>query len=86
MYTGCHAKTEIATEEAERKLMDLLLLHLPPIVTFRPAAYSPACRPSPLNSVRHSVHMNVGSDSFGLVDTRQRQLEGNTTVGREGES
>jgi hypothetical protein len=30
--------------------------------------------------------MNVGSDnSFGIPDTRQRQLEGNTTVGREGE-
>jgi hypothetical protein len=30
--------------------------------------------------------MNVVSDnSFGLVDARQRQFEGNKTVGREGE-
>jgi hypothetical protein len=49
----------------------------------------------PLQSFNHSVHINVGNDihttifdsntGFGLSDICKMGLEGNTTVGRNGE-
>jgi hypothetical protein len=83
----CYAET------TERIPMDRSPLELLRAVTLPPPAYFSIF---PSKSSSHSVHGNVGSDNhvtsfgsgrrFGLVDIDQRQLEGNATVGREGEA